>query len=304
MTQRHLLVVDDEIINLQIIEEFLDEAGYGLDLVTSAEQAWERLTGNERPYELVILDRMMPGMNGIELLRRIKADARFRDIPVVMQTAATAPEQVREGIAAGAYYYLAKPYEAEILLAIVRAALGDRDARAAATRHALAHVQAMELLHHAEFQLRTLEEVGPLIEVLASLCPAPEQAAPGLTELLINAIEHGNLGISYAEKKRLRLENDWEEEVARRLAMPEFCDRKVSVRVERKAGEIEFTVTDEGEGFDWRGYLDFDPDRATDPNGRGIAMARIISFAALRYIGRGNVVSATIAATADQAHLI
>jgi CheY-like chemotaxis protein len=295
MTQRNLLVVDDELINLEIIREYLEGPDYLLDLVGSGDQAWQRLNDAGNRYDIAILDRMMPGMSGIELLRRMKADTRFRAIPVIMQTAATAQEQVREGIEAGAYYYLAKPYEPETLLAIVRAALADIDEHDFAVQRASAHVKAMELMDQATFHFRSLEEIGPLIEVLASLCPAPERAASGLTELLVNAIEHGSLGISYAEKKRLRLENAWEAEVSRRMALPELAERVVRVRVERHFDRLEFTVADEGNGFDWQRYLDFDPVRAADPNGRGIAMARLLSFSCIEYRGNGNTVVATIA---------
>lgn len=298
MNTRRLLVVDDEPVNLEIIREYLETEVYDLDMVESAESAWRRLEAGPA-FELVILDRMMPGMNGIELLKRMKADERFRAIPVIMQTAANDPSQVREGIQAGAFYYLAKPYEPATLLAIVRAALADVDDRAAARRHAAAHVQAMELLDTAEFRLARLDQVGPLIEVLASLCPVPDLAASGLTELLVNAIEHGNLGISYADKKRLRLEGRWEEEVARRLALPEYRVREVRVRVVRQPRHLEFTVSDEGGGFDWQQYLDFEPERVADPNGRGIAMARLMSFARLEYQGAGNVVLAVV--STDQA---
>ena len=294
MMKCRILVVDDEIINLQIIREYLDDTQHYLDLVTSAEMAWERLNSGASPYDLVILDRMMPGMNGIELLKKMKTDARFATIPVIMQTAATSPEQVREGIEAGAYYYLAKPYEPETLLAIVRAAIEDVDVRNNARQKAQAHVKAMELLDKAEFRFRRIEEVGPLIQVLASMCAQPEAVALGLSELLVNAVEHGNLSLSYADKKRLRLENAWEDEVMRRQSMPEYRDRSVLVRVTRQSDCLEFTIIDQGEGFDWRRYLEFEPERATDPNGRGIAMARLMGFASLHYDGCGNTVTTQV----------
>jgi CheY-like chemotaxis protein/anti-sigma regulatory factor (Ser/Thr protein kinase) len=293
MTQRRVLVVDDEIINLQIIRELLEETRHRLELATSAEQAWEWLCGGQS-FDLAILDRMMPGMNGIELLKAMKADPRCAEIPVIMQTAASAPEQVREGIAAGAYYYLAKPYEPETLLAIVRAALADADTRQGARRSAADWMRAMTLLDRAEFRFRRLDQVQPLTGMLAGLCARPENVAPGLSELLVNALEHGNLEISYEAKKRLRIENTWEQEVARRQDLPEYRDRSVSVCVARLADRVEFTVIDQGKGFDWRRYLDFDPGRATDPNGRGIAMARRMSFASLRFEGCGNAVTATV----------
>ncbi len=295
MTQRHILVVDDEPINLMIIREYLEGPQFDLDLVESANIAWQRLETAAPAYDLVILDRMMPGMTGIELLRLMKADPRFGAIPVIMQTAATSPEQVREGIEAGAYYYLAKPYEPETLLAIVRAAITDIESRETARSRSRAHVQAMELLDHAEFRFRALGEIGPLIEVLASLCPMPDLAAGGLTELLVNAVEHGNLGITYNEKRHLRLADGWEAEVARRFAVAENAARQVRVSVRRHADRLAFTVQDEGAGFDWQHYLDFDPERAADPNGRGIAMARMVSFSTLEYRGNGNTVVATIA---------
>jgi hypothetical protein len=55
------------------------------------------------------------------------------------------------------------------------------------------------------------------------------------------------------------------------------------------------TIQDEGDGFDWQKYLDFDPERAFDPHGRGIAMARMMSFDALEYQGKGNTVVLKIA---------
>jgi CheY-like chemotaxis protein len=298
VSRHHILVVDDELINLEIIREFLEDAHYDLDMVENAEIAWRRLEGASTPFDLVILDRMMPGMSGIDLLKMMKADARFRPIPVIMQTAATDPRQVKEGIEAGAYYYLAKPYEPETLCAIVRAALADIKERETAARRATVHVKAMELLDLAEFRFRTLDEVGPLIEILSSLCPAPVEAASGLTELLVNAVEHGNLGISYDQKKRLRMECGWEAEVARRQTLPEYRARWVRVRIERHADRLEFTVSDEGVGFDWQRYLDLDPERVADPNGRGIAMARMMSFDSLEYRGCGNTVCATIRACA------
>jgi DNA-binding response OmpR family regulator len=292
MSRWHLLAVDDEPLNLEIMREYLDDPRIDLDLVPNAERAWQRLQEAQSPYHLVILDRMMPGMNGIELLRRMKADTRLRTIPVVMQTAAASPEQVREGIEAGAYYYLTKPYEPAALLAIVRCALADFEDHAAAVQRAAEQAETLRLLDQAEFRFRSLDDANRLAGLLASLCPSPEGAALGLTELMVNAIEHGNLGIGYAEKVALKRADGWEGEIARRLALPENRDKCAYVSVRRTPDEIVFVIRDEGAGFDWGRYLDFDPARAFDPNGRGIAMARVMSFSRLEYLGVGNEVVA------------
>ncbi len=291
----HLLAVDDEPLNLEIIRECLDDPRIDLDLAPNAERAWQRLEAAQTPYSLAIVDRMMPGMSGIELLRRMKSDARFRHIPVIIQTAAAAPEEVREGIEAGAYYYLTKPYQPAALIAIVRAALADVADQAAAARRAAERAETLYLMDAAEFCFATLDDANRVAGLLASLCPVPDAAAMGLTELLINAIEHGNLGISYAEKSQLKREDIWEAEIVRRQALPEHRDKRARVAMQRTPTEIVFTVSDQGAGFDARRYLDFDPERAYDPNGRGIAMARLLSFVRIEYRGCGNQVTAAVA---------
>ena len=113
-------------------------------------------------------------------------------------------------------------------------------------------------------------------------------------ELLLNAVEHGNLGISYAEKSRLLDANTWEQAVEDRLADPVFGHRTASVSVSRDGSAVTFVIRDQGEGFDWTDYLDFDPERAFDAHGRGIAMARQASFDEVEFLGNGNTVRARL----------
>jgi DNA-binding response OmpR family regulator len=298
----NLLIVDDEPLNREIIGEFLDDPDYRLSYAENGEEAWSELLAaraEDRAIDLIVLDRMMPVLDGLSLLKRVKADGRFNGLPVIMQTAAAAPEEVREGIEAGAYYYLTKPYEPAALYAIIRAALDDEIEHRRAGMLASRHDDVLPLLAHGEFGFRTLDEAHSLAGALAALCPDGATAALGLTELLVNAIEHGNLGISYSEKRALRQGDRWEEEVARRLALPEFAGRRARVRLQRTPDELVFTVEDQGAGFDWQRYLDFDPERAFDPNGRGIAMARQVSFSRMEYLGCGNVVVAAISLVAQ-----
>ena len=294
MTEQRVLVVDDETINLMLIEDFLEQENLGLELYSDPVAAWQRLAEPDSQFSLVVLDRMMPDMDGMEFLRRVRGEARFADIPVIMQTAASAPEQVREGLEAGAYYYLTKPYAPEALISIVRAALEDRRVRAALRERAAHLEEAQKLLLGAEYGFSTLEEVSCLVPVLAEFCPDPDRVAPGLSDLMVNAVEHGNLGITYKEKSLLKWDGDWEGEIRRRLALPQFQGRRASVRVIRSSRSVSYRIVDQGEGFDWQKFLDFDPERAFDPNGRGIAMARLTSFSSIEYEGCGNTVTARV----------
>jgi anti-sigma regulatory factor (Ser/Thr protein kinase) len=146
----------------------------------------------------------------------------------------------------------------------------------------------------ASYEIRTLLEAKALATALAAAYPDPERVVIGLTELLVNAVEHGNLGISFHEKAELLDRGAWQEEIERRLGLPELAGRRVRVTLVRADGEITATIRDEGDGFDWRPYLDPDPERVLDANGHGIAIARGVCFDDVAYQGKGNVVVATV----------
>lgn len=293
-TAARLLLVDDEPFNLEILSEHLAEAGYEIETALDGEKAWAILTQDPTRFDAVLLDRMMPGINGMEVLKRMQAHAQLSLLPVVMQTAVGSPEAVREGMEAGAYYYLTKPFEQGILLAIVAAAVGQHRARCTAKQTGVQPLEALALLEEAQFSLRTLTDAQRVAALVGRMTPTPERVVLGLTELLVNGIEHGNLGVSYADKKSLMQAGMWRETIDAMQQQPQYCDKRVQVSVKRAADLITIVVTDEGAGFDWTPYLEFDPARAFDPNGRGISMARAMSFEAVTYQGAGNVVVATI----------
>lgn len=294
MSKARILVVDDEPFNLDIVAEYLDEMDFDLVTVESGEAAWDALSDTEGCFDLVLLDRMMPGMDGIMLLRKIKADERLSSIPVIMQTAATSPEQVREGLAAGAFYYLTKPFEGEALQTIIRSALDDMRVRRELRASLNDHAKAMNCMTEGLFTIRTLDEARNLASFVALLGPQPETLAMGLSELLVNGVEHGNLGIDFAEKSRLREADRWEDEVAHRLALDENRNKSVRLKVWGDDTRWVFEIRDDGPGFDWRRFLDFDPERAFAPNGRGIALSRQLSFTSLTYLPPGNQVVVTV----------
>jgi hypothetical protein len=143
--------------------------------------------------------------------------------------------------------------------------------------------ETQKLIRSVEYSFVTLDDVGRLVPVIAAMCPVPDNAAPGLADLMINAVEHGNLAVSYQEKSLLKWDGDWEAEIQRRLGLPQFAGRYATIHVERALDALVFTIVDQGDGFDWQKYLTFDPERAFDPNGRGIAMAKMMSFSNIEY---------------------
>lgn len=295
MTDKQILVVDDEELNLEILIEYFEgEPGFQLHTASRGEAAWDLLSAPDSNFSLILLDRMMPGMDGISLLKLIKGDPRLSGIPVILQTAANSASQIREGLEAGAYYYLTKPYRRDALLAIVHAALTDAEGRDALRLQLKDHAHSLQYLTQASFSIRTLDEARQLASFIAQACPNSEITVMGISELLVNGVEHGNLGLSYSEKSMLKLNDRWTDEIARRTQLPENLDKRVRLDFLRTDSGIEIRVTDQGRGFAWKKYLEMDPERAFDPNGRGIALARMLSFSKIHYEGCGNVAVARI----------
>ncbi|MBF0585257.1 MAG: response regulator [Magnetococcales bacterium] len=288
-----VLVVEDEEIVAGLIHLTLTECGYQVTSLDNAASAWQTLKSEAR-FDAILLDRGLPDMDGMALLHRIKADQDLCRIPVVIETGQDDSNSVREGLAAGAYYYLTKPLQPPLLLAVLDAAI-EQYKQFTETQAAVQEAgRALNFITAGTFQCRTLAHACELAQSLAHAYPDPSRVVFGLQELLINAVEHGNLGISYAEKTKLVIENAWHKEIERREVDPAYCTRHVTVHLERSLAWLKLTIQDEGDGFQWENYLELSPKRAFDPHGRGIAMARKMSFDTLDYLGNGNTVVVTV----------
>lgn len=296
MSNASLLLVDDEPFNLEILSLYLEGDHYKIATANDGERAWELLCSHPDRFDVVLLDWRMPRKDGLEVLHDMKKHPDLSAIPVIMQTAAASSQDVIDGLEAGSYYYLTKPYQKELLVPIVRGAVSD-SLRYKTLQKNLSHgSRTMSFLKTARFQVQTLAEAQSLAATLANLCPNPGKVALGLTELMVNAIEHGNLGIGYAEKSRLMESGAWLEEVARRQALGENRDKFVEVDVQREAFAVRIRITDRGPGFAWREYLHMSPRRAFHSHGRGIAMANLLNLEQLEYLEPGNSVVVTIKA--------
>jgi CheY-like chemotaxis protein len=116
--QARILLVDDRVENLIALDAILSSLNQILVPVRSGEQALEALRADE--FAVVLLDILMPGMDGFETAARIKGDAGTRDVPIIFLTAAAAhPEQPFLGYAAGGVDFLAKPFDPAVLQAKV-----------------------------------------------------------------------------------------------------------------------------------------------------------------------------------------
>ncbi len=288
-----ILAVDDEELNLDIMQEYFDDAKYKASQAHDGLEALQALEQSNN-YDVIVLDRMMPNMDGMQFLAKVKSDKRFRDIPVIMQTAASASHQVTEGIKAGVYYYLSKPYTKDVFLSVIRAANDDAKRKLELRNQLKEYGHAMSMIQNGEFNFKTVEDAKALAILLGSSVPDPEMVIVGLTELMVNGVEHGNLGITYDEKKALKLQGQWENEIIRRQSLPENQPKLCLATVQRTAGHFKVRIKDQGAGFDWQKYQTIDPARLTDPNGKGIAMTMSSGFETINYMGNGNEVECIV----------
>ena len=292
--QVNILIVDDEPLELDIIKRYLTNIGYNTVEAADGVEAWDIIQQAKYQFDSIILDRNMPNMNGLELLKKIKGHPTLNHLPVIMQTASGEEHEIVEGLQAGCYYYLTKPYKKDVLISIVKSAVADHITNRSLQEELKKQNQSLMLLDSGHFSFRNLTEARILTTLLAAACPEPDKVAMGISELLINAIEHGNLSISYTEKSQLLADQLWEQEIEKRLTLPEYSVRNVSVSFERSDAEITIIITDQGKGFEWKEYLEISPERSLDAHGRGIAMAKILSFNSIEYLGKGNKVKITI----------
>ncbi|MDG4813232.1 response regulator [Hydrogenovibrio sp. 3SP14C1] len=291
MKQANLLIVEDDLISLKLLQSFLKTENFTLYIANDGEEASRLIQQKPKDFfHCIISDYLMPNKDGIQLLEELKQDPEYKKIPFILQTSANSEAEIQRGINAGAFYYLIKPITKETLISVVNAALKDFKNH----REALTTIEginsAFPLMKSGHFQFQTLDEAKHLSNFIAFLTKDPNSIGIGYLELMINAVEHGNLGITYDEKTQLINDARLHDEIAYRLSLPENQEKYVTVDLDHSDSDLTVTITDMGPGFDYEKYLEFSIDRAMDNHGRGIMMANKLSFDDLEYSENGRKV--------------
>jgi len=143
MAHEHILVVDDEEDIQELLRYNLSKEGYEVACVGTGEAALESVRST--PPDLLVLDLMLPGVDGLEVCKALKADSKTAHVPIVMLTAKGEEADVVTGLELGADDYVTKPFSPRVLLARVRAVLR-RGSRAAVNEENV--VQIDDLVIH------------------------------------------------------------------------------------------------------------------------------------------------------------
>lgn len=282
-----IMIVDNEPNDLAMLQQMLDETDYQFLTASTGTEAQALLSDSSVNVATILVDWILPDINGVELLGWMKSQPHLAEVEVVVHSAEFHVKSVERGIDSGAYYYLTKPFEEPQLEAIVRAAISAYELKKRLIRQVRTTEDAFRLLDVGRFRFKSVEEADLLAVHIASACGTPD-ASMGLRELLVNAVEHGNLGITYDEKSRLLAENRLEAERKRRLASAEYRDRRGELTLQKLPGFVEVTIRDEGPGFDFERFMTMDDERLFDAHGRGVLMAS--ASLELEYLNPGNYV--------------
>lgn len=128
---KRILIVDDDPLSVTGAIDFLQNAGYNTQYVSDGEHAWEVLNKNPNAFEAIIVDHIMPGVDGITLFDMIKKSSILNEIPIIVESDSEDAGSYLSALEAGAFDYIYKPLEKNFLLYIVDNAVNDAHSKIA-----------------------------------------------------------------------------------------------------------------------------------------------------------------------------
>lgn len=284
-----MVVDDDEDIRAMICRHFR-RAGMIATEMKDAESAIESY--DEINPTAVISDVKMPKMTGLDLLTALKK--KNNNAIVVLMSGHGDKQILFEALRGGATGFFQKPFNLGELTSFVLRAI--RQSRDPSIDHLLSPHLASEHKRY-EFGSHGID-IAPIVDQITlnlKLWVSESELVNlriGIYEMIENAIEHGNLGISFNEKTENIAEGTYAQLVNELAADPENKDKRVRVESEFKNGEFQVTIDDDGDGFDWRRLSDFEMELQSLYNGRGIILTEIY-YDDVSYNEKGNAVTLT-----------
>jgi len=268
--------------------------GRGVSIIAASDPFAARTAIALTAPDIVITDLFLPEGAGLALAHELTA--RQARCPVIVMGTDAPARAVVQALRAGAVDYLHKPVaEAALAQALHRARIR--------VPRALADLPGV---HRAEYRVTMESDPAHIPRVLSWLMQTTAAPLPdlqrlhlrgALQELLLNAVEHGNLEIFYQKKHQALMQDQYEALLRQRMNRPHLKARQVTIQVvyEKEAQKLTYRIADEGTGFNWRRRLQRAQEArgAEEANGRGIFLARAF-FPSLTYNTQGNAVTITV----------
>ena len=291
-----VLLVDDEEVVRAELGGLLEDEGYRVLTAGDGEEGLG-LFLRHRP-DMVITDARMPRREGLSLAREILAQAS--GTPITMITGHGSEAMAIAALRLGITDFLKKPVELrDLLAALVRMEAARRLAAEGSASTLPAGAKLVGVARRYELGNEVCEIPRFVSAVVLSLASGLEPRKReglqlALREVLINAVEHGNLGVTFEEKAEATEKGTLAALLAERAADPALAKRRVRVTTDLGPVAVSVVVEDEGEGFDWRKLPDpTDPSNLLRSHGRGVLLAAL-SVDELRFDDRGNRVQVVV----------
>ncbi len=287
-TRARVLVVDDQQGLRQLLCKLLEREGFDALEAADGQQAIEMFRAE--PPLVVVSDIMMPRMDGLALLNEVKRIDR--NTTVLLMTGQGNEEVLLKALRGGATNFFKKPFNVRDLVDEIRKVVDYRTEAALTTLFSPFLVEESKSFVLPSAAVPYYPVINQITLQLPCLLPESEilNLRIGIEEMITNAIEHGNLGISFDEKNRAIENGTLAELVAERGRRSDAAGRKVRVRSRLAPDVFEVVVSDDGEGFDWRSLPSVAPENLLAFNGRGIFLTKIY-FGEVIYNDVGNEVT-------------
>lgn len=283
-----VLIVEDDFASRELLRITTEKEGYECEIAEDGEQGLAKF--HEHKPDVVISDVRMPKMDGMELLETIRKDAK--DIFIIIVTGHGTEELALKALQLGANNYIKKPLDLSDLKVLLR-----RFYNIIKSKELENNIPDFITNRHFELEFNTDVDLVPaivhyLIQKTGRVFTNKEkiQIELGLSELIINAIEHGNLAISNEEKNQALNDNKLSDLYKERMSIEAYKNKKVLIQYLYENDTCSWKIEDQGEGFNWKHVpAPTQNSLLQELHGRGIFLSKL-QFDKLEYEGKGNIV--------------
>jgi len=283
---KKIMVIDDEKSIRDLLKIALTEEGYEVTESRDGKEGLEKFS--QIKPDIVLTDVNMPKISGIDVSKRIKEISE--DTDVIIMTGYGTEELVIEALRNGASNYIKKPINFKELFSILDSIILKKETW---KRHEI----SKDVVVYEEKKIfldNDMSKVwGVVNQVLFNLPSSLESKLIeglklGLYEIIVNAIEHGNLGITYEQKKEALQKNTYSSLVKQRIEQANKQGKKVFIISNLEPERMVIEIQDQGKGFNINELPGAqDPEALLSANGRGILLASLY-FDSIDYIEPGN----------------
>lgn len=281
-----ILVIENDFISRNYLRDLFNYSGYQCVTAQNASDGLDVYL-SEKP-DVIICNMLLPGMSGLELLNTIrKKDSKTS---IIIATTKSSENIAIQAFRLGATDFLKKPIQDKDILPILEKLKEKHQAEPQDIKYGDVEQGSMKFTFRTE-----LDSVHLIVERLIGELgddffdeDDKINIELGLIELITNALEHGNLNISFDEKTAACDNNTLEELLESRMKDPTYSNRLITVNFEYTPEECIWSIIDEGDGFDISQLPDPTAKENLDSlHGRGIFMTKLF-FDSLEYKGKGN----------------